>query len=134
MRDKRRFSIAAWAGVLRGCGLWLMLLTAAAALMPKAGPVMQALFPGVPHPVYTRASFLELTVAHIELVALSSMAAAAAGIGLGLFVTRESGREFAAITGAAAAIAQTFPPVAVLALAIPLLGYGAAPAVLALFL
>jgi osmoprotectant transport system permease protein len=134
MRDNRRFPIAAGAGFLRGCGLWLILQTAAAALMPKAGPVMQALFPDVPHPVYTRASFLELTVAHVELVALSSIAAAAAGIGLGLFVTRESGREFAAIIGAAAAIAQTFPPVAVLALAIPFLGYGAAPAVLALFL
>jgi osmoprotectant transport system permease protein len=95
---------------------------------------MGSLFPGVPHPVYTRASFLELTAAHVELVVISSLAAAAAGIGLGVFVTRESGREFTTMVSAMAAIAQTFPPVAVLALAIPALGYGAAPTIVALCL
>ena len=80
---------------------------------------MRWLFPGDPRPVYTRASFFDLTLAHVELVALSSLAAAVIGIGLGIFVTRESGREFAAMAGAMAAIGQTFPPVAVLALTIP---------------
>jgi osmoprotectant transport system permease protein len=116
-------------------GLWITaLLVSAIFLMPAAGPLMRALFPDVPRPVYTRASFFELTLAHIELVALSSLAAAAIGIGLGIFVTRESGREFAAMVGAIAAVGQTFPPVAVLALTIPVLGYGAAPAVAALCL
>jgi osmoprotectant transport system permease protein len=95
---------------------------------------MGSLFPGIPHPVYARASFLELTAAHVELVVISSLAAAAAGIGLGIFVTRESGREFATMVSAIAASAQTFPPVAVLALAIPALGYGAAPTLVALWL
>src|SRR2546423_514972 len=82
-------------------GLWLtLLLLSAIFLMPAAGPLMRALFPDDPRPVYTRASFFELTLAHIELVALSSLAAAAIGIGLGIFVTRESGREFAAIISA----------------------------------
>ena len=93
---------------------------------------MRWLFPGDPRPVYTRASFFELTLAHMELVAVSSLAAAAIGIGLGIFVTRERGREFAAMTGSIAATGQTFPPVAVLALTIPILGYGAAPAIVAL--
>jgi osmoprotectant transport system permease protein len=116
-------------------GLWItLLLVAAIFLMPAAGPLMRALFPDDPRPVYTRASFFELTLAHIELVALSSLAAATIGIGLGIFVTRESGREFAAMVSAIAAIGQTFPPVAVLALTIPVLGYGAAPAVAALCL
>ena len=116
-------------------GLWIaVLLVAAMFLMPKAEPLMRALFPDDPRPVYTRASFFELTLAHMELVALSSLAAAAIGVGLGVFVTRESGREFAAMAGASAAIGQTVPPVAVLALAIPTLGYGAAPAVAALCL
>src|ERR1700730_15367298 len=116
-------------------GRWLtLLLLAAIFLMPAAGPLMRALFPDDPRPVYTRASFFELTLANIEVVALSSFAAAAIGIGLGIFVTRESGREFAAMVGAIAAIGQTFPPVAVLALTIPVLGYGAAPAVAALCL
>jgi osmoprotectant transport system permease protein len=90
-------------------GLWLaLLLIAAIFLMPVAGPLMHALFPGDPRPVYTRASFFELTLAHIDLVALSSLAAAAIGIGLGIFGTRESGREFAAMAGAIAAVGQTF--------------------------
>ena len=116
-------------------GLWLtFLLVSAIFLMPAAGSLMRVLFPDDPRPVYTRASFFELTLAHIELVALSSLAAAAIGISLGIFVTRESGREFAAMVSAIAAIGQTFPPVAVLALTIPVLGYGAAPAVTALCL
>ncbi|MCI0600245.1 MAG: ABC transporter permease [Beijerinckiaceae bacterium] len=115
--------------------LWLTcLLVCAIVLMPKAEPLMRLLFPGNPRMVYTRASFFELTLAHVELVALATAAAAAIGIGLGVFVTRESGREFAAIVSAMAAVGQTFPPVAVLALMIPVLGYGAAPAAVALCL
>jgi osmoprotectant transport system permease protein len=49
-------------------------------------------------------------------------------------VTRRAGREFLPIVGALAAIGQTFPPAAVLALAVPALGYGEAPTLLALFL
>ena len=56
------------------------------------------------------------------------------GIGLAIFVTRGAGREFAPMVSAIAAAGQTFPPVAVLALAVPLLGYGAAPALAALSL
>jgi osmoprotectant transport system permease protein len=92
------------------------------------------LFPGVPRPVYSRASFLDLALAHAWLAGISSLAAAMAGIGLGIFITRESGREFASMVSAIATIGQTFPPVAVLALAIPALGYGAAPAIMALWL
>lgn len=116
-------------------GPWLMLsLSAAIFLMPKAEPLMRWLFPDDPRPIYTRASFLELMLAHAGLVAISSLAAGAIGIGVGIFVTRESGREFSAMAGSVAAIGQTFPPVAVLALMIPVLGYGAAPALVALSL
>jgi osmoprotectant transport system permease protein len=115
--------------------LWLTLaLVALALLMPASGPLFESLFPGLPHPVYTRASFVELTLAHLQLVAISSLAAAVVGIGLGVFVTRESGREFAPFLSSLAAIGQTFPPVAVLALAIPMLGYGGAPTIAALTL
>jgi len=135
MRPDRASPLVILTGVGRGPVLWLtLLLIAAMFLMPKAEPLMRWLFPGDPRPVYTRASFAALTLAHGELVALSSLAAAAVGIGLGIFVTRENGREFAAMVSAMAAIGQTFPPVAVLALTIPVLGYGAAPAIAALSL
>lgn len=109
MRTDRRSLIAAMIRLARRPGLWLMvLLIAVTLLMPAAGPLMRCLFPGVP-------------LAHAELVAISSLAAAVIGIGFGIFVTRESGREFAPMAGAIAPRGQTFPPVAVLALTIPVL-------------
>jgi osmoprotectant transport system permease protein len=119
----------------RAPSLWLTLaLLGTVALMPYTGPIFHAVFPENPRPVYTRATFVELTLAHLELVAVSSLAAAFVAIGLGIFVTRESGRDFAPLISALAAIGQTFPPVAVLALAIPMLGYGSAPTIVALTL
>ena len=43
-----------------------------------------------------------------------------------------AGQEFAGIVDTVTAIGQTFPPVAVLAIAVPLVGYGAAPTMIAL--
>jgi osmoprotectant transport system permease protein len=115
--------------------VWLaLLLITLLAAMPYSAPVIGALYPDVPHPLYSRASFFELTLAHCQLVALSSLIAAIIGVGLAIFVTRGTGREFGPIVSAIAAVGQTFPPVAVLALAVPLLGYGAAPALAALSL
>jgi osmoprotectant transport system permease protein len=102
--------------------------------MPATAPLFQWLFPENPRPVFLRASFLELTLAHAQLVALSAGAAAVFAIGIAVFVTRPAGREFLPIVGALAAVGQTFPPAAVLALAVPALGYGEAPTLLALFL
>jgi ABC-type proline/glycine betaine transport system permease subunit len=114
--------------------LLLALLVAAIGLMPLTAPFFHWLFPDLLHPVYARASFFELTLAHCELVFTATFVAACLGIGAGLYVTRENGKEFLPLAGALAAVGQTFPPVAVLALAIPLLGYGAAPTLVALVL
>jgi osmoprotectant transport system permease protein len=102
--------------------------------MPATAPLFHWLFPENPRPVFLRASFLELTLAHAQLVALSAGAAAVFAIGTAVFVTRPAGREFLPMVGALAAVGQTFPPAAVLALAVPALGYGEAPTLLALFL
>ena len=57
------------------------------------------------------------------------------GVALAVFVTRPAGpRVPHAIVDALATIGQTFPPVAVLAIAVPMVGFGAAPTILALFL
>src|SRR5262249_46988265 len=118
-RPSRRFPGAGVMQCVTWAWLWLTLaLGSAIFITPMAEPLIGWLFPGNPRPVYTRASFLELTLAHVDLVAVSSLAAAAIGIGLGVFVPRQTGREFATIVGAIAAIGQTFPPVAVLALTI----------------
>jgi osmoprotectant transport system permease protein len=121
----------------RGAVVTLALFVAFIALvlfMPATAPFFHWLFPDNPRPVFLRASFLELTLAHAELVVLSAGAAFVVAISLGIFVTRPAGRESLPIVGALAAVGQTFPPAAVLALAVPALGYGEAPTLLALFL
>ena len=49
-------------------------------------------------------------------------------------MTRPFGAEFLPLSRSLANIGQTFPPVAVLALAVPMLGFGTAPTLVALFL
>ena len=49
-------------------------------------------------------------------------------------MTRPSGREFRPLVETIAAIGQTFPPVAVLAIAVPVIGFGQQPAIIALIL
>ena len=102
--------------------------------MNELRPLFAAVFPELDRPVFTQDTFLALTVAHLELVALSSAAAILVGVGAGVFVTRPSGREFRPLVERMVAIGQTFPPVAVLAVAAPLLGFGVLPALIALAL
>jgi osmoprotectant transport system permease protein len=102
--------------------------------MPALGPLVHRLFPEVEPPIYGFASFASLLLSHVEIVAAASLAATAAGLALGIFVTRPAGSDFRPIVGAIATIGQTFPPVAVLAIAVPVLGYGALPTFVALAL
>jgi osmoprotectant transport system permease protein len=53
---------------------------------------------------------------------------------LGIFVTRPMGIEFLPLSRSLVNIGQTFPPIAVLAIAVPLVGFGAKPTLIALFL
>ncbi|MEE8470616.1 MAG: ABC transporter permease [Dehalococcoidia bacterium] len=92
------------------------------------------LFPGELQVLHPRASLLVFVWEHIQIVLISSSLTVAVGIPLGIWVTRPSGRNFLPIVTDLTSIGQTFPPVAVLALAVPMLGFGAAPTILALFL
>jgi osmoprotectant transport system permease protein len=115
--------------------LWLTLLFAVLLVrMDALRPVFRWAFPGITPVIYNRASFLELFLAHLGLVAAASLVASLAGVALAVFVTRPAGREFRTMVDAIAAIGQTFPPVAVLAIAVPLIGFGAKPTVIALFI
>lgn len=100
--------------------------------------VWQALFrPVFPHLeklVYSRAPLWELVVQHANMVAVSSLLATLIGTGLGVFVTRRLGREFLPVVNSLVSIGQTFPPVAVLAVAVPAVGFGYKPTIIALFL
>lgn len=102
--------------------------------MDDLRPIFAAAFPQLERPVFAQDSFLALTAAHLELVALSSTAAVVIGVSVGIFATRRSGQEFRALIERTVTIGQTFPPVAVLAVAAPLLGFGERPALIALAL
>jgi osmoprotectant transport system permease protein len=102
--------------------------------MPALRPAFGWAFPGVSPPVFGRASFVELWLSHAGLVAAASGAACLVGVSLAVFVTRPLGRDFRPIVNALATIGQTFPPAAVLALAVPAIGFGPRPTLVALFL
>jgi len=70
----------------------------------------------------------------LEMVFLSSLLAVIIGFSLGVYVTRYRGRDFLPAVNDLVSLAQTFPPVAVLALAVPILGFGFRPTILALLL
>jgi osmoprotectant transport system permease protein len=84
-------------------------------------------------PIYDQGSLLLLALAHLGTVCLASAASTLVAVGLGILVTRPSGAEFLPLSRTLVNVGQTFPPVAVLAIAVPLVGFGEAPTLLALF-
>jgi osmoprotectant transport system permease protein len=107
-------------------------LVAALVALPHLGPAFGLLFPDVAEPVYRREGFVALALSHAALVASALLPAVALGLGLGVAATRPGAGELRALADSMAGLAQAVPPVAVIALAVPVLGFGAAPAALAL--
>lgn len=95
---------------------------------------LRFLFPGETQVIHPRANLLVLVGEHLRLVIISSSLTILVGVPLGIWVTRPSGRNFLPIVTDLTSFGQTFPPVAVLALAVPMLGFGLLPTVVALFL
>jgi osmoprotectant transport system permease protein len=121
----------AWRRPLPWCALALVVLSWG---MPTLRPVFAALFPGLPRPVYGGESFVVLTWDHAVLVAIATVLAGLGGIVAGVAVTRPGGRAFRPLAQSAVALGQAIPPVAVLAIAVPLTGFGFRPALIALAL
>lgn len=90
---------------------------------PERGPVF-----------YDRVPLWSLALSQLILVAVASGAASIIAITLAVLVTRPFGQSFAPLSRSLANFGQTFPPVAVLALAVPALGFGTWPTLVALFL
>jgi osmoprotectant transport system permease protein len=102
--------------------------------MPALEPLFAAMFPSLDRPLYAQETFPSLLGSHIAIVAASSAISLVVGLVAGLAVTRRAGREFRPLVNTLVAIGQTIPPVAALALAVPLIGFGAGPALIALAL
>ncbi|BCH25698.1 ABC transporter permease [Mesorhizobium sp. L-8-3] len=84
--------------------------------------------------IYNQGSLLSLTLLHLWTVLLATVAATIVAVGLAILVTRPVGAEFLPLSRSLVNIGQTFPPVAVLALAVPAVGFGEKPTLIALFL
>lgn len=102
--------------------------------MQSLKPMFAALFPQLERPIYEQDPFYVLLLAHVKLVGLSSAVSVLLGISAGIAATRAGGREFRPLIETVVSVGQTFPPVAVLAVAVPLIGFGEAPALIALAL
>jgi osmoprotectant transport system permease protein len=121
--------------IWKSAALWVALLFVFLLVdMQQLRPLFRWAFPDIRPEIFDRASFIELFCSHLALVATASAGAAVVGLVLAVFVTRPAGRDFRTLVNVAATIGQTFPPAAVLALAVPALGFGSRPTVVALFL
>ena len=95
---------------------------------------MSWLFPSLDRIIYDMAPFSQLVAEHGVLIIVSSGLATILGLLTGIAVTRKWGRDLLPAANALASMGQTFPPVAVLAIAVPAVGFGFKPTIIALFL
>lgn len=114
--------------------LLIALLCGLSVGMTLLEPMFRLLQPDKQQVLYDRDSFLFLLQNHLLLVTVSAAIGTVAAVAGGIFATRSAGRDFLPLVSQVASIGQTFPPVAVLALAVPVLGFGEAPILVALIL
>ncbi|WP_371917416.1 ABC transporter permease [Pseudomonas sp. M30-35] len=118
----------------RGPLFWLALLGLAVFGMGQFEGYFRLLSPAASEVIYQRESFAQLLFNHLFVVAVASIFSIGIGVMAGIMVTRKWGRDFLPLVSQVASIGQTFPPVAVLALSVPLLGFGNLPTIFALML
>lgn len=113
--------------------LWLAVALALLVLwLPHSQDVFSSLFPGLERPVYIQEPFIQLLWQHVSLVGVSSFFSVLVGTLIGVGVTRPAGAAFKPLVETVLAVGQTFPPVAVLAVAVPIVGFGEVSALIAL--
>ncbi len=118
-----------------GLGLALALLGASFALFAQQeawAAVLHRLFPAQPTVLFERTTLLELALEHLVIAGSALGFILAIGLPLGVWLTRASGRPFLGLASNLLAVGQTFPPIAVLALALPFFGFGLTPTLIAL--
>jgi osmoprotectant transport system permease protein len=84
--------------------------------------------------LYPRSDALALTIEHLYMVTVSAGFSVVAGVFAGVLVTRKFWSDLLPAVNSIASVGQTFPPVAVLALAVPVVGFGFKPTIIALIL
>ena len=120
-----------FANLLRGAALLLLIafLLSPQSFAPLLAPLTQY---GAP-PIYDQGNLLLLALAQLGTVCCAAAASTLVAVSLGILVTRPAGAQFLPLSRTLVNIGQTFPPVAVLAIAVPLVGFGEKPTLIALF-
>ena len=120
-----------FANILRLAALTLLLafLFAPQSFAPLFAPLTHY---GAP-PIYDQGNLFALALAQLGTVLVAAGASTLVAVGLGILVTRPAGAQFLPLSRTLVNIGQTFPPVAVLAVAVPLVGFGEKPTLIALF-
>jgi osmoprotectant transport system permease protein len=114
---------------LAALGLLATFLLTPASFAPLFEPLTQYGAPAI----YDQGNLLMPALAQIGTVCCAAAASTLVAVGLGIMVTRASGAQFLPLSRTLVNIGQTFPPVAVLAIAVPLVGFGLKPTLIALF-
>lgn len=96
--------------------------------------ILPVLFPGEDRIIQPNINLANLVLEHAAMVSLASVLNVIIAVPLGILVTRKVFRELLPVANTVTSIGQTFPPVAILALAVPVLGFGAKATVLALWI
>ncbi len=119
-----------WATIiaLAGATLWMTFDT------EGFSALLSVLVPDVDTVLYPTKPLSTLMAEQIYLVAVASVISLLVGSALGALALSRIGRPFRDIIVSIGSLAQTVPSVAIMALAVPALGYGAEPVVLALIL
>ncbi|MBV8909614.1 MAG: ABC transporter permease [Gammaproteobacteria bacterium] len=113
--------------------LALLLLVAFLVSPQKFAPVFAPLTQYGAPPIYDQGNLAVLTLAQLVTVCLAAAASTIVAVSLGILVTRPGGKQFLPLSRTLVNIGQTFPPVAVLAVTVPLVGFGEKPTLIALF-
>lgn len=114
--------------------IWFALLMLCVWGFPYAVGFLRVLEPDANQVVYQRASLASLLLQHLFVVSVAAVVTIVGGVLAAIAVTREWGHDFLPMVAQVASLGQTFPPVAVLALAVPALGFGSLPIIVALVL
>ncbi|MDH4167817.1 MAG: ABC transporter permease [Gammaproteobacteria bacterium] len=121
-----RLALGARLAILGGL---LAFLVAPQAFAPLFAPLNDYGAPAI----YDQGNLLQLALSHLWTVLIAAAASTVVAVALGIFVTRPAGAQFLPLSRTLVNVGQTFPPVAVLAVAVPLVGFGQAPTLIALF-
>ncbi|WP_227418327.1 ABC transporter permease [Roseitranquillus sediminis] len=83
--------------------------------------------------IYDRQPLAMLVLWHVAVVAAAETAAVITAVALGILVTRNRGGDLMTLARTISNLGQTFPPIAVLAVTVPIVGFGFEPTFIALY-